>query len=159
MRSKINNREHHPGNTPSHENPGVPAPSPPSKQELGTRESEAPDETGQGVAFTIVDDPKNESVYKGPGSYAATRAETAVHDVEKAFPSLHFELRFERNLTALHVQARVRSSVDNEILLAALSKALKSTGTRLAPIVGELCENSFVATARTAMQENTRKNL
>lgn len=93
-----------------------------------------PDENTQDVAFTIVDDPKNESVYKGAGSYAATRAETAVRAVEEAFPLLHFDLRFEKNLTALHVRTRVHSSVENDLFLAVLLKALTSTATRLAPM-------------------------
>ena len=101
-------------------------------------ESGAIDTNGQDVAFTLVDDPKNESVYNGPGSYAATRAESAVRLVEEALPPLRFELHFEKDLSALHVQARVPPSVRNEAFIAVLSKALGSTATRLAPTVGEL---------------------
>jgi hypothetical protein len=138
MRSKINNREFHPENPASDEKPEFPESPAPSKQDLHTAASGAPDTSSQAVAFTIVDDPENGSVFKGPGSYAATRAESAVHAVEKAFPPLRFELRLEKNLSALHVQAQVPSSVENDVFLAVLSKALASTATRLAPIVGEL---------------------
>ncbi|WP_257385150.1 hypothetical protein [Tahibacter caeni] len=141
MHSKINSRESHPENPASREEPGIPGSAAPPPRDPDAPPSGAPDETGQDVAFTIVDDPRNESVYKGAGSYAATRAESAVRAVEKAFPPLRFELRFERNLSALHVQARVSTAVENDAFLAVLSTALTSTGTRLAPIVGELCKS------------------
>lgn len=109
----------------------------------GAAESGAPDENMQDIAFTIVDDPQNNSVYKGAGSYAATRAETAIRSVEETFPPLRFDLRFEKNLTALHVRARIHSSIDNGSFLTTLSNALTSTGTRLAPVVDELPNRSF----------------
>lgn len=109
----------------------------------GAAASGAPDENMQDIAFTIVDDPQNNSVYKGAGSYAATRAETAIRSVEETFPPLRFDLRFEKNLTALHVRARIHSSIDNGAFLTSLSNALTSTGTRLAPVVGELPNRSF----------------
>lgn len=90
-----------------------------------------------------MDDPQNNSVYKGAGSYAATRAETAIRGVEETFPPLRFDLRFEKNLTALHVRARIHSSIGNGSFLTTLSNALTSTGTRLAPVVGELPNRSF----------------
>lgn len=144
MRSKITASTFHPENLASREKSevaGIPAA---SKHDRDTPESATPDKRGQDVTFTIVDDPKNESVYKGPGSYAATRAESAVRAVGEAFPPLRFTLRPERNLTALHVQAQVPPSVENAAFLVVLSKALASTGTRLAPIVGELCKSSPV---------------
>lgn len=150
MRSKINNSELHLESLSAGEKPGIPGSPVSSTQDLNASESGTPDKSAQDVMFTIVDDPKNESVFKGPGSYAATRAESAVHAVEEAFPPLRFELRSERNLTALHVQARVPPSVENEAFLVILSKALASTGTRLAPIVGELRNNSLVAPDRRA---------
>lgn len=110
-------------------------------------ESGVLDGSMEDVAFTIVDDPRNESVYKGAGCYAANRAENAVHAVENAFPPLRFELRFEKNLTALHVRARVPSSVANDVFLDVLSTALTSTATRLAPIIGELRKDSSVTLA------------
>jgi hypothetical protein len=145
MRSKINDTEFHLESLAAREKPGVPGSPASSTQDQDAPESRTPDKGGQDVMFTIVDDPENESVFKGPGSYAATRAESAVHAVEEAFPPLRFELRSERNLTALHVQARVPSLVENEAFLVILSKALASTGTRLAPIVGELRKNALVA--------------
>ena len=90
-------------------------------------------ETAHEVAFTIVDDSANQSVYKGPGSYAATRGETAMRAVEAAFKPLRFDLRFERDLTALHASAPIHASTDKQALLVVLLSALTSTGTRLAP--------------------------
>lgn len=150
MRSKINNSEFHLENLAAREKPGIPGSPVSSTQDLDAPESDTTDNAGQDVIFTIVDDPENGSVFKGPGSYAATRAESAVHAVEEAFPPLRFELRSEKNLTALHVQARVPPSVENEAFLVVLSKALASTGTRLAPIVGELRKNSLVTSDRRA---------
>lgn len=146
MPSNANTREFQPQDLVSDEQPGVPLTA--AAPDLRRAESGLSDSGGQDVSFTIVDDPKNESVYKGAGSYAATRAESAVHDVEKAFPPLRFELRFEKNLSALHVQARVPPSVENEVFLSVLSKALASTATRLAPVVGELRGNAVVASDR-----------
>lgn len=149
------NREPHQEYLLSGGDPRIPRSSAASNQDLDTPEFGSPDENGQDVAFTLVDDPKNETVYKGHGSYAATRAETAIQTVEKAFPPLRFELRFEKDLTALHVRARVRSSVDNDAFLVVLSGALESTGTRLAPVVGELRKNSFETSVRAATSERS----
>lgn len=88
----------------------------------------------QDVTFTIVDDPSNRTVYKGAGSYAATRGETALRVVEQNFPPLRFDLRFERDLTALHASARIDFPIENDAFLLVLSSALTSTGTRLAPV-------------------------
>lgn len=127
MRSKITTSTFHPENLASREKPGVPGIPAASKHDRDKPESAMPDKRGQDVTFTIVDDPKNESVYKGPGSYAATRAESAVRAVE-----------------------RVPPSVENAAFLVVLSKALASTGTRLAPIVGELCKSSPVTSGGRA---------
>lgn len=154
MHSKINERECHPESQASLETPGNPIRPASSNQDLDAPEPGSPNENGQDVVFTIVDDPKNESVYKGAGSYAATRAESAIRVVEEAFPPLRFELRFERNLSALHVRARVHSSVENDVFLIVLSNALRSTGTRLAPTVGELSRNSRATLTSTAMPES-----
>lgn len=90
----------------------------------------------QDVAFTIIDDPANRAVYKGPGSYAATRGETAVRVLEENFPPLRFNLRFETDLTALHADARINFPIENDVFLLVLSSALTSTGTRLAADAG-----------------------
>lgn len=121
---------------------GSPVPSMPDPEVAAPA---TPGNFSQEVSFTIVDDPENEGVYKGAGSYAATRAESAVRFVEKAFPLVLFELRFEKNLSALHVRARVPSPVENDVFLAVLSNALASTATRLAPIVGELHTRPFAS--------------
>jgi hypothetical protein len=156
MHSSSSNRERHSENLFSGENPAIQTSAAPSNQDLDAPEFGSPDENGQDVVFTIVDDPKNETVYKGAGSYPATRAETAIRAVEEAFPPLRFELRFEKDLTALHVRARVRTSVDNDAFLVVLSNALGSTGTRLAPVVGELSRTSFETSARAATSENSK---
>lgn len=148
MRSKMNNPELHPENMDSREKAGIPGSSVPWNQDLAAPETDATDNGGQDVAFTLVDDPKNDSVYKGPGSYAASRAENAIRAVEQAFPPLRFTLRFEKILTALHVEARVPPSVDNAAFLAVLSSALASTGTRLAPVVGELRKDALAIPGR-----------
>lgn len=150
MRSNIRNGELQAKNPASREKTGSAGSLVAPEQDPDTPESGIHGKASQDVTFTIVDDPRNESIYKGAGSYAATRAENAVHALEKAFPPLRFALRFERNLTALHVQAQVPSSVDNEAFVAALSGALASTGTRLAPLVGELCKDSPVTSGRRA---------
>lgn len=150
MRSKTSSSKFRPEDLVSREKSGTRGTPAASRQDLDVPESGGHDKDDQDVAFTIVDDPKNESVYKGPGSYAATRAESAVRTVEDAFPPLRFALRAERNLTALHVRARVPPSVENDAFLVVLSKALASTGTRLAPIVGELCKSSLVTPDRRA---------
>jgi hypothetical protein len=112
-------------------------------------EASSPGATAQYVTFTIVDDPHNTTVYKGAGSYAATRAETAVRAVEEAFPSLRFEVQLERNLSALHVQVRVHSSIKNDAFLTVLAKALAASATRLAPLIGDLSTNSFAMSERS----------
>ena len=94
---------------------------------------DADDETAHEVAFTIVDDPANASVHKGPTIDAATRGETAMRAVEEAFKPLRFDLRFERDLTALHASAHIQASMDKQAFLVVLLSALTSTGTRLAP--------------------------
>lgn len=85
------------------------------------------------VAFTIVDDPSNDSVYKGAGHYAATRGETAIRLIEGNFPPLRFDLVFERNLGSLHVRAQIDFPIETNAFLLILESALTSTGTRLAP--------------------------
>lgn len=85
------------------------------------------------VAFTIVDDPSNDIVYKGAGSYAATRGETAVRLVESNFPPLRFNLSFDQGLRTLHASARIDFPFENDVFLLVLASALTSTGTRLAP--------------------------
>lgn len=85
------------------------------------------------VAFTIVDDPSNGSVYKGAGSYAATRGETAIRLVVDNFPLLRFSLSFEKDLRALHARARIDFPLENDVFLLVLASALTSTGTRLMP--------------------------
>ena len=89
------------------------------------------------VSFTVVDDPTNDAVYKGAGSGAAVRGETALREVERTFPQLRFNRRSEPDLTALHAYARIDFPVENDVFIVVLSSALTSTGTRLAPVSGE----------------------
>lgn len=85
------------------------------------------------VAFTIIDDPSNDVVYKGAGHYAATRGETAIRLVENNFPPLRFEISSERNLGALHAKAHIDFPIESNAFMLVLASALTSTGTRLAP--------------------------
>ena len=87
----------------------------------------------QSIHLTIVDDPSNVRVYKGPGHYAATRAQTALRSLEQLFPPLSFEATSDRYLTSLRVTAKIDESVPTERFSIALAEALASTGTRLAP--------------------------
>lgn len=86
----------------------------------------------QEVSFIIVDDPNNAIVFKGAGSYVATRGESAIRIVEKAFPGLRFSLSHDRLLTFLLAKAGVDFPIKNETFIAALAGALTATGTRLA---------------------------
>jgi hypothetical protein len=110
----------------------------------GTQESDMPistahhatDDAGgrysQDVSFTIVDDPSNAIVFKGAGNYAATRGESVIRVVEKAFPGLRFSQSHDRLLSFLSVKASIDFPVQEEAFVAILAGALTASGTRLA---------------------------
>jgi len=84
------------------------------------------------IELLIVDDPANSRVYKGPGYYAATRAQAAVHKVQQAFPHLRFKLASDHQLASLKATAEVASPLEPDAFIAVLSEALAATGTRVA---------------------------
>ena len=86
------------------------------------------------IMLDIVDDPANAGVFKGPGHFAATRAESAVRILEKAFPQLCFEINADRSLSNLKATALVRSPISSDEFIGVLADALASTGTRIAPL-------------------------
>ena len=85
------------------------------------------------IQLEIIDDPANASVFKGPGHFAATRAESAIRQIESAFPQLRFELNVDRHLSNLKATALVRTAISSEEFISVLSEALAATGTRIAP--------------------------
>lgn len=85
------------------------------------------------IELRIVDDPSNVSVYKGPGHYAATRAQIAIRKVEEAFPHLRFEVVSDHQLASLKATAVVGVPIGSGDFIAVLTEALAATGTRVAP--------------------------
>ena len=85
------------------------------------------------ISLDIIDDPANERVFKGPGHFAATRAESAIRKLEAAFPQLRFEIRVDRNLSTLKATAAVRSAISSNEFMDVLKDALAATGTRVVP--------------------------
>lgn len=84
--------------------------------------------------MNIVDDPANARVFKGPGHFAATRAESAIRKLQSAFPQLLFEIDFDRRLEKLRATAVVGTPISSNDFIAALTQALAETGTRMAPV-------------------------
>jgi hypothetical protein len=86
------------------------------------------------ITLDIVDDPANVRVFKGPGHFAATRAEAAIRKLESVFPQLRFEVGANRDLTSLKATALVHTPIRSEEFMDALTEALVLTGTRMAPL-------------------------
>jgi hypothetical protein len=86
------------------------------------------------ILLEIIDDPANIRVFKGPGHFAATRAESVIRKLEAAFPTLRFEIFVDGNLSKLKATAVVRSEISPEEFIGALKDALTSTGTRVSPL-------------------------
>jgi len=86
------------------------------------------------IELRIVDDPSNARVYKGPGHFAATRAQAALRKVEEAFPQLRFEVVSDHQLASLKATALVEAPIGSGDFIAVLSEALAATGTRVAPV-------------------------
>jgi hypothetical protein len=85
------------------------------------------------IFLDIVDDPTNARVFKGPGHFAATRAESAIRKLEAAFPQLRFEIQVDHNLSALKAVATVRITISSSEFIDVLKEALAATGTRVTP--------------------------
>ena len=88
------------------------------------------------IELRIVDDPRNASVYKGPGHYAATRAQAVIRKIQEAFPQLTFEVSSDHLLAWLKATAIVAEPIASADFIAVLSAALEATGTRMAPVPG-----------------------
>jgi len=86
------------------------------------------------ITLDIIDDPANVGVFKGPGHFAATRAESAIRKLESAFPQLCFEINADRSLSNLKATAVVRTPISSDEFIGVLTEALASTGTRVAPV-------------------------
>jgi len=86
------------------------------------------------ITLDLIDDPANVRVFKGPGHFAATRAESAIRKLESAFPQLRFEINADRSLSNLKATAVVGTPISSEEFIDVLAEALASTGTRVAPL-------------------------
>lgn len=84
------------------------------------------------IELRIIDDPGNARVYKGPGHYAATRAQTAIRRIEAAFPQLQFQLSGDQRLASLTAVAFVPAPIPSVEFIDVVSAALDATGTRIA---------------------------
>ena len=84
------------------------------------------------IELRIIDDPKNARVYKGPGHYAATRAQTAIRTIEAAFPQLQFRLSGDQKLASLTAVAFVAEPIASIEFIDIVAAALEATGTRIA---------------------------
>ena len=85
------------------------------------------------IELRLIDDPTNARVFKGPGHYAATRAQAAIHKLQQTFPQLQFKLSSDPKLSALHATAEVSAPIEPDEFIAALKEAMEATGTRIAP--------------------------
>jgi hypothetical protein len=90
------------------------------------------------IELHLVDDPANACVYKGPGHYAATRAQAAVHRIKQAFPHLRFKLASDHQLASLRATAVVDAPIESDAFIAVLSEAMSATGTRMASSRGSI---------------------
>ena len=84
------------------------------------------------IELRIIDDPGNTRVYKGPGHYAATRAQTAIRRIEAAFPQIHFRVAPDQRLASLNAVALVPAPIDSTTFIDVVAEALEATGTRVA---------------------------
>lgn len=89
----------------------------------------------QRIELQIIDDPANARVYKGPGHYAATRAQEVLRRIEGAFPQLRFDSANDCRLESLSAVAVFAGQIESVEFIAVLAGALDSTGTRIAPLV------------------------
>lgn len=86
------------------------------------------------IDLQIIDDPANTRVYKGPGHYAATRAQDVIRRIEVAFPQLRFVSANDCRLESLNAIAEFAGQIESVEFTAVLADALDSTGTRIAPL-------------------------
>ena len=86
------------------------------------------------IELRLIDDPKNTRVFKGPGHYAATRAQAAIHKLQQAFPQLQFKLASDAQLSSLRATAEVAEPIPSDEFIAALKDAMDATGVRIAPL-------------------------
>lgn len=85
------------------------------------------------IQFEIIDDPANARVFKGPGHFTTTRAETAIRQLEAAFPELRLQTRSDPGLSNLVVSGYVRADISSDEFIRVLTEAMTATGTRMAP--------------------------
>jgi len=101
------------------------------------------------ITLELIDDPANVHVFKGPGHFAATRAEAAIRKLESAFPQLRFEINADRSLSNLKATAIVRAPISSDEFIGVLSEALTATGTRMAPLRGaDVSPHRYPVTSR-----------
>ena len=90
------------------------------------------------IELRIIDDPGNARVYKGPGHYAATRAQAAIRRIEAAFPQLHFRVATDQRLASLDAVALVTRPIPSVDFIDVVAAALDATGTRIASAMPRL---------------------
>ncbi|UXI70253.1 hypothetical protein [Tahibacter amnicola] len=83
--------------------------------------------------LTIVDDPANTTVYKGPGFAAAVRAEKVIRCLRQEFPGFQFDTTRDDALTWLAASVEVVGPVAFGQFLVFLRASLLRSGTRLRP--------------------------